>query len=107
MAWQVGPFTVGSGRAVRIAFWWDSDPGVQAIQVLPTWGTGGGTRLSTAANLELTNLSIENQPANGRGGGPSGDRIVYFITVTHLGVTSGAHSFESDPAEFFIRGGEV
>lgn len=106
MAWEIGPFSVRLGASVQIAFWWDRDPGVQAIQVLPRWSESGDVVVGATANLELTSLSIENQPMFGRG--PSGDRIVYFVTVTHLGATGGGDvTLTADPTEFLIRGGKV
>ena len=103
MAWSIGPFSVRRGSTVEIGFFWDGDPGVQAIQVFPRRNIagGGGIAVLESADLELSGLRIENQAGLGEGGR---DRIVYRVSVTHRGATVFALA---DPAEFDIRGGRI
>jgi hypothetical protein len=100
MAWQIGPFAVRTGTSVTIGFWWDEDPGVQAIQVLPIVTSIGGGFLELSGELELTSLSIENEPRPRA----AGRRITYRVVVTHH-----RHRYwlPADPVEFVIRGAEV
>jgi len=108
MAWQIGPYSVRRGSSLRLAFWWDEDPGVQAIQAFPfDDGSGGGViRAARTSAVEITELRIENEP--GRGNiPPHNTRITYFLRVAAPPPINNSSFFTADPVTFFIRGGKV
>lgn len=109
MAWQIGPYSVRQGSSIRVAFWWDDDPGVQAVQALPfddgSIG-GGGTIVNSTSAVEITELRIENEP--GRGNiRPYNTQITYFVTVAAPRPFNNSSFLQADPVTFYIRGGKV
>lgn len=109
MAWQIGPYSVRQGSSMRIAFWWDDDPGVQAIQALPFddgSAGGGGITIASTSGVEITELRIENEP--GRGNiGRFNTRITYFVRVAAPRPFNNSSFEQADPVTFHVRGAKV
>jgi hypothetical protein len=109
MAWRIGPYSVRQGSSIRIAFWWDEDPGVQAIQALPFDDgsiSGGGIRILSTSAVTITEQRVENEPGRGRMG-PYNTRLTYFVTVAAPRPFNNSSIARADPVTFYIRGGKV
>ena len=109
MAWQIGPYSVRQGASIRIAFWWDEDPGVQVVQAFPFDDLsegGGGLIVNTTSAVQITELRIENEPGRGRIP-PENTRITYFATVTAPFPFNNSSFAIANPVTFFLRGGQV
>lgn len=104
MAWELGPFSVRQGTSIRIAFWWDNDPGVQALQVYPVGDPD--SIVGTTSAVEITHVRVENEPGRGRIR-PHNTQLTYFVTVATPRPLNNSSIFIADPVVFMLRGGQV